>query len=108
LSGPRAVVRVVFSDRLQEAELAARTFSDGAFDPARGRPDSVAGQRETKADMRCSQVGQRCSIAVDRAPHRPVRAGRSMAAPGARYVLRTIVVGVLRGAGIGAPSAGRP
>jgi hypothetical protein len=35
-AGAGTVVRVGFSDRLQEAALAARTLSDGASDPAFG------------------------------------------------------------------------
>jgi hypothetical protein len=38
---PRSVVRVGFSDRLQEAALAARTLSDGAFDPTIGTLSQV-------------------------------------------------------------------
>jgi hypothetical protein len=44
LSTPRAVVRVGFSDRMQEAALAARTLTDGASDPMfRGTLRSLSG-----------------------------------------------------------------
>lgn len=51
---PRAVVRVGFSDRLQEAALAARTLTDGACDPAFGATRTGCSRRALWGTLRCA------------------------------------------------------